>query len=1036
MQAGQDILLTSGADIFAEGVQLVAGRHILADAANDVTIQSALSQSWQDSSQKDRSASVGINVGLGLQGVTVGANAGLSFQNANSESQSKTHTLARINAGGTVTIKSGQDTNIIGGRLEAQNIVADVGGNLNVKSVQDSYQYKSKSFGGSLSLSMRLGGAPLQNSDGSFNTALLSDTANSIGTTYKTGGADNTKTAGLSINYDKGTVERLWTTEQSAFVAQDGVDITVAGNTHLKGAVITSESGNLSLDTATLTHEDIYDQDKSEHFGFAFGLSRSWGGPGDDASQQQKAAAGDLFDKAGFSVEGTYEKTDKEGISRATVTEGALTIRDQAKQAELETSGKTQKLSSINRNIDAAQEITKDEREYLGVYVTDTSLKAVRNIAEKAAQYINELVTEGKITSERAKELKKLKEAAKDGQLEITCGVNHGWLNKLHNLFFTPAYAEGDGCIVRFRGASALYDGQSIRLSQEEVDALNKQTALEITGKIKFLVANIENIEKSHPGSLQHQKLEQDLEKQLKYLALCTTHEEFNGFIRNTAFFNAPKYKNTIEIAKNFKASGDHFAEHKLGTSSTLKTEMLAKAKSELQNNPGLLQVLTEREQSNNAIGDPLIDATLLVYWVKLDPSLSQETKRIALADAGKIIGREWENSERTQGRRTKQGKPSATVTITIDPNARNAVEYVKSELANSLISDDVTYFTTQVNEAKAQTKQYNNQGNQLKRYVANSIDEITDATGRVLSLTDKSRLAPVIDPETGEPIKVRKTRSAGRNGGDPYFFADLYVYADTGQVVEVRPDGSVIATPWDMLSVADAASNLSGVGSAVKASGKLVVTKVGVTIFGKSAMAEFVHEGIQTAIKNSAASIDDIALGIMGPVGKSSHRFADEAASTTTKELPKDWKLTIGAKIEGPDDKIGHASIILEGPKGFKVEKGKWPVKDTGELGFNNKWEPLAGMKGTIDNDSEYIKQYIRKYSFKTYQIDVNQAKNAWKYINREQLKGKNNSYNVPSDHCGTFVCNVLREAGEKPPTIFPNSPASIRKTIDSDNK
>lgn len=82
----------------------------------------------------------------------------------------------------------------------------------------------------------------------------------------------------------------------------------------------------------------------------------------------------------------------KEGVSRATVGEGSIGIRDTAAQAALEASGKTGKLAALNRGLDLAQEVTRDERGSVNFYVSDTSLKAVREIARKASDYIAELI--------------------------------------------------------------------------------------------------------------------------------------------------------------------------------------------------------------------------------------------------------------------------------------------------------------------------------------------------------------------------------------------------------------------------------------------------------------------------------------------------------------------------------------------------------------------------------------------------------------------------------------------------------------------
>jgi filamentous hemagglutinin len=65
-----------------------------------------------------------------------------------------THTNTKVGAGGTAHLSSGQDTILKGAVVEAQRIVADIGGDLKIESLQDTSQYQSKqkSLGGSLTL--------------------------------------------------------------------------------------------------------------------------------------------------------------------------------------------------------------------------------------------------------------------------------------------------------------------------------------------------------------------------------------------------------------------------------------------------------------------------------------------------------------------------------------------------------------------------------------------------------------------------------------------------------------------------------------------------------------------------------------------------------------------------------------------------------------------------------------------------------------------------------------------------------------------
>ncbi|WP_331708779.1 hemagglutinin repeat-containing protein, partial [Pandoraea sputorum] len=127
-----------------------------------------------------------------------------------------------INASHTAVIVSGGDTNVVGANVNAETVIARVGGDLNIASVQDTSESSAhqQSMSGGLNLSQ--GGA-----SGSFS--------------YSRGNA--------SANY-AGVVE------QSGIQAgAGGFDVDVAGNTDLKGAYIasTADASKNQLTTGTLT---------------------------------------------------------------------------------------------------------------------------------------------------------------------------------------------------------------------------------------------------------------------------------------------------------------------------------------------------------------------------------------------------------------------------------------------------------------------------------------------------------------------------------------------------------------------------------------------------------------------------------------------------------------------------------------------------------------------------------------------------------------------------------------------------------------
>ncbi|WP_408731670.1 hemagglutinin repeat-containing protein, partial [Edwardsiella piscicida] len=126
-----------------------------------------------------------------------------------------------VNAGNTLTLSSGNDTTLKGAQIQGENVVANVGNNLILRSEQamDNYEAKQSSFsaGGSIGFG-----------NGSLNIAASRD----------------------KMHSDYASVEN----QTGIFAGKGGFDITVGNHTQLDGAAIASAANQESnrLDTGTL----------------------------------------------------------------------------------------------------------------------------------------------------------------------------------------------------------------------------------------------------------------------------------------------------------------------------------------------------------------------------------------------------------------------------------------------------------------------------------------------------------------------------------------------------------------------------------------------------------------------------------------------------------------------------------------------------------------------------------------------------------------------------------------------------------------
>ncbi|KGD54781.1 hypothetical protein DP49_3772 [Burkholderia pseudomallei] len=222
----------AGSNVNAANVALVAN--------NQVNLVNTTDTDKTQSSNSSSGSSVGVSIGTNGIGVSASMQRAHGDGNSDAAIQNNTH----INASQTATIVSGGDTNVIGANVNANKVVADVGGNLNVASVQDttvSAAHQS-SAGGGFTISQTGGGA-------SFSA--------------QNGHADGNY-AGVN--------------EQAGIQAgSGGFDVTVKGNTDLKGAYIasTADASKNSLTTGTLTTSDIENHShySANSAGFSAGAS-------------------------------------------------------------------------------------------------------------------------------------------------------------------------------------------------------------------------------------------------------------------------------------------------------------------------------------------------------------------------------------------------------------------------------------------------------------------------------------------------------------------------------------------------------------------------------------------------------------------------------------------------------------------------------------------------------------------------------------------------------------------------------------------
>ena len=295
IKAEGDVTITSTEeDINIKGSN-VEGENVTLDAAKDLNVTASKDSNVTEQDSESSSANIGVSVG---KGGLLGVNAGYSKGEEDIDANSTNYNESTVTADKELDFTSGEDTNIVGGKLSGEKVTGNVGGNLNIESLQDSNSYNEESKSGSLGLEYDFG----------------------------------TGKVGITGGYSEGNIDSDYAsvTDQSGIYAGDeGFDIYVEDNTDLKGGIISGDNSEENkLSTGTITYEDI--KNKAEYEAGSTGVNVNID---NGADYNEKG----LTPNIGMPAEDEAESTTK-----ATVSEGEIEIRDKENQK--------QELAGLNRD--------------------------------------------------------------------------------------------------------------------------------------------------------------------------------------------------------------------------------------------------------------------------------------------------------------------------------------------------------------------------------------------------------------------------------------------------------------------------------------------------------------------------------------------------------------------------------------------------------------------------------------------------------------------------------------------------------------
>ena len=282
--AGGDVHITAtgagaASNLTVRGSEISAGNNAHLKADGDLKLTSSQDTAHLDASNKSTGGSIGVGISFGSStGITLNASANAARGNANGQDtvQRNTHVVA----GNTVNLQSGADTTIAGATVTAPTVHAQVGGNLNIESRQDtsSYDSQQKSAGAGVSLCI----PPL-----CYGASSVSGSA----------AAQNIESTLKSVG------------EQSGIRAGDGgFQVNVKGDTTLVGGAITStdkavnEGKNSFTTGGTLSTTDVQNEARYKGDGFAASITVAGGGGGEKPPEGQETRTQTTVPKTGGSA--------------------------------------------------------------------------------------------------------------------------------------------------------------------------------------------------------------------------------------------------------------------------------------------------------------------------------------------------------------------------------------------------------------------------------------------------------------------------------------------------------------------------------------------------------------------------------------------------------------------------------------------------------------------------------------------------------------------------------------------------------------
>lgn len=227
--SGDVTIAATGGDLTIIGSE-VTGDNVALAAAHDINLLSQVENHSLKNDSKNGSGGVGVSFGTDGFGIYAEASIGSGKARGNGI----THAETTINADSVLTLISGNDTTIQGAQLKGNQVIANIGKNLTIRSEQDTDDFSSKTMQAGAKVMFGLTQSGFVSASGYYSQGKIDSHYQSV-------------------------------SEVSGVKAGDGgFQLDVGGTTHLIGGQIASsaDASKNILSTGDLIYEDLHNESK------------------------------------------------------------------------------------------------------------------------------------------------------------------------------------------------------------------------------------------------------------------------------------------------------------------------------------------------------------------------------------------------------------------------------------------------------------------------------------------------------------------------------------------------------------------------------------------------------------------------------------------------------------------------------------------------------------------------------------------------------------------------------------------------------